>query len=140
MNRLALRGLLILVGAFLLCFAVFVALGPPRAEGGAQIDSAFFATLAAGAYALTALAAIVFARAVLGLFVDFSRPVTFFRVLGSITDPLVALFEPVTPGFFEPEIKPFYTAICIVFIKMLIFGGFGAPPPWLLLLIWLTLG
>jgi len=140
MNSLALRGLLILIGAFVLCFAVFVILGPPRAEGGAPVDSTFFATLAAGTYALTSLAAIVFSRAVLGLFVDFSRPVTFFRVLGSITDPLVALFEPVTPGFFEPAFKPFYTAICLFFIKVLIFGGFGAPPPWLLLLIWLTLG
>jgi len=140
MNSLALRGLLILIGAFLLCFAVFATLGPPRAEGGVPGDSAFFATVAAGTYALTSLAAIVFARAVLGLFVDFSRPVTFFRVLGSITDPLVALFEPVTPGFFEPALKPFYTAIVIFLIKVLMFGGFGAPPPWLLLLLWLTLG
>jgi uncharacterized protein YggT (Ycf19 family) len=140
MNSLALRGLLILIGAFVLCFAVFTSLGPPRAEGGAQGDSAVLATLVAGTYALTSLAAIVFSRAVLGLFVDFSLPVTFFRVLGSITDPLVALFEPVTPGFLEPAFKPFYAAFCLFFIKMLIFGGFGAPPPWVLLLIWLTLG
>ena len=140
MNSLALRGLLILMGAFVLCFAVFASLGPPRAEGGMQSDSAFLATLAAGTYALTSLASIVFSRAVLGLFVDFSRPVTFFRVLGSITDPLVALFEPVTPGFLEPAFKPFYAAFCLMFIKFLIFGGFGAAPPWLFLLLWLTLG
>ena len=140
MNSLALRGLMILTGAFVLCFAVFVSQGPPRAEGGAPSGSAFLATLAAGTYALTSLAAIVFSRAVLGLFVDFDRPVTFFRVLGSITDPLVALFEPVTPGFLEPALRPFYAAFCLFFIKMLMFGGFGAPPPWLLLLIWLTLG
>jgi uncharacterized protein YggT (Ycf19 family) len=140
MNSLALRGLLIMIGAFVLCFAVFVSQGPPRAEGGAQSGSAFLATLVAGTYALTSLAAIVFSRAVLGLFVDFNRPVTFFRVLGSITDPLVALFAPVTPGFLEPAFKPFYAAFCLFFIKLLIFGGFGAPPPWLLLLIWLTLG
>ncbi len=140
MDSHALRGLLIMIGAFMLCFAVFVIQGPPRAEGGARIDSTFFATVAAGTYALTSLAAIVFSRAVLGLFVDFNRPVTFFRVLGSITDPLVALFAPVTPGFLEPAFKPFYTAIVIFLVKVLIFGGFGAPPPWLLLLIWLTLG
>ena len=140
MNSPALRGLLILIGAFLLTFVVFMIQGSPRAEGGAQIDSTFFATVAAGTYALTSLAAIVFSRAVLGLFVDFDRPVTFFRVLGSIADPLVALFEPVTPGFLEPAFKPFYAAFCLFFIKMLMFGGFGAPPPWLLLLIWLTLG
>jgi uncharacterized protein YggT (Ycf19 family) len=140
MNSLALRGLLILIGAFVLCFAVFTSLGPPRAEGGAQGDSAVLATLVAGTYALTSLAAIVFSRAVLGLFVDFSLPVTFFRVLGSITDPLVALFEPVTPGFLEPAFKPFYAAFCLYFIKILLFGGFGAPPPLLLLMLWLTLG
>ena len=140
MNSQALRGLLILMGAFVLCFAVFTSLGPPRAEGGAEVDSGIFTTVAAGTYALTSLAAIVFARAVLGLFVDFSRPVTFFRVLGSITDPLTALFEPVTPGYFEPALKPFYTAICLFILKILMFGGFGAPPPWLLLLVWLTMG
>ena len=135
MSSLALRGLLILIGAFFLCFVVFKMQGPPMAEGGARIDSTFFATVAAGTYALTSLAAIVFLRAVLGLFVDFNRPVTFFRVLGSITDPLAALFEPVTPGFFEPDFKPFYTAICLFFLRILMFGGFGAPPPWLLLLV-----
>ena len=140
MNSLALRGLLILMGAFVLCFAVFTGLGPPRAEGGAQGDSAILATWVAGTYSLTSLAAIVFSRAVLGLFVDFSLPVTFFRVLGSITDPLVALFEPVTPGFLEPAFKPFYAAFCLYFIKLLMFGGFGAPPLMLMLMIWLTLG
>ena len=48
MNRTALRGLLILAGAFVLCFAVFASQGPPRAAGGAPSDSAFLATLAAG--------------------------------------------------------------------------------------------
>ncbi len=139
MESHALRGLLILIGAFLLCFAVFVIQGPPRAEGGAQIDSTFFATVAAGTYALTSLAAIVFSRAVLGLFVDFDRPVTFFRVLGSIADPFVALFAPVTPGFLDSAFKSFYAAFCLYFIKMLMFGGFGAPPPWILLIIWLSL-
>ncbi len=38
MNSLALRGLLILIGAFLLCFVVFASQGPPQAEGGARID------------------------------------------------------------------------------------------------------
>jgi len=139
MSSTALRGLLILIGAFVLCFAVFVLLGPPRAEGGAQSNSPFLATLAAGTYSLSSLAAIVFSRAVLGLFIDFNRPVTFFRVLGSITDPLVALFAPVTPGFLEASFKPFYAAFCLLFIKLLIFGGFGAPPLWLLLLVWLTM-
>ena len=97
MNKLAMRGLLILIVAFLLCFIVFMVQGPPRAEDGTRIDSPFFATVAAGTYTLTSLAAIVFSRAVLGLFIEFNRPVTFFRVLGTITDPLVALFEPVTP-------------------------------------------
>lgn len=135
MNSLALRGLLILIGAFLLTFVVFKLQGPPRAEGGAQIDSTFFATVAAGTYALTSLAAIVFSRAVLGLFVDFDRPVTFFRVLGSIADPFVALFEPVTPGFLDPAFRPFYAAFCLYFIKLLMFGIGTAPPPWVFILL-----
>ena len=139
MNSSAQRGLLILIGAFLLCFAVFMLLGAPRAEGGVKTDSIFFATLAAGTYSLTSLAAILFSRAVLGLFIDFDRPVTFFQVLGSITDPFIALFAPVTPGFLEAAFRPFYAAFCLLFIKMLVFGGFGAPPPWLLLLVWLTM-
>jgi uncharacterized protein YggT (Ycf19 family) len=109
--------------------------GPPRAEGGARIDSAFFATVAAGTYALTSLAAIVFSRAVLGLFVDFNRPVTFFQVLGSIADPFVALFMPVTPGFLDPAFRPFYAAFCLYFIKMLLFGIGAAPPPWVFILL-----
>ena len=135
MNKTALRGLLILLGAFLLTFVVFKLQGPPRAEGGTRINSTFFATVAAGTYDLTSLAAIVFSRAVLELFVDFSRPVTFFRVLGSITDPLVALFEPVTPGFLDPAARPFYAAFCLYFIKVLIFGIGAAPPPWVFLLL-----
>ncbi len=135
MNSLALRGLMILIAAFLLCFVVIKMQGPPIAEGGARIDSSFFATVAAGTYALTSLAAIVFLRAVLGLFVDFNRPVTFFRVLGSITDPLAALFEPVTPGFLDPAFRPFYAAFCLYFIKLLMFGIGTAPPPWVFILL-----
>ena len=135
MNSLALRRLLILIVAFLLCFSVFKAQGLPMAEGGARIDSTFFATVAAGTYALTSLAAIVFSRAVLGLFVDFNRPVTFFRVLGSIADPFVALFEPVTPGFLDPAFRPFYAAFCLYFIKLLMFGIGAAPPPWVFILL-----
>jgi uncharacterized protein YggT (Ycf19 family) len=135
MNSPALRGLLILIGAFLLCFIVFMVQGPPRAEGGAKLDSTFFATVAAGTYTLTSLAAIVFSRALLGLFVDFNRPVTFFRVLGTITDPFMALFDPVTPGFLHPAFKPFYTAFCLYFIKIMLFGIGAAPPPWVFILL-----
>jgi len=135
MNSLALRGLLILIGAFLLCFILFTVQGPPMAEGGVRIDSPFFATVAAGTYALTSLAAMVFARAVLGLFVDFNRPVTFFQVLGSITDPFMALFAPVTPGFLHPAFKPFHAAFCLYFIKMMLFGIGAAPPPWVFILL-----
>jgi uncharacterized protein YggT (Ycf19 family) len=135
MNSQALRALMILIGAFLLCFVVFMVQGPPRAVGALKIDSTFAATVAAGTYALTSLAAIVFARAVLGLFVDFSRPVTFFQVLGSVTDPFVALFEPVTPGFLVAAMRPFYAAFCLYFIKLLLFGVGAAPPPWVFILL-----
>lgn len=135
MSSLALRGLLIMIGAFLLTFLVFNVQGLPVAEGSKRVDSTFFATVAAGTYSLTSLAAIVFSRAVLGLFVDFSRPVTFFQVLGSITDPLIALFEPVTPGFLDPAFKPFFAAFCLYFIKILLFGVGAAPPPWVFILL-----
>ncbi len=135
MSDQALRGLLILLGAFGLCFVVFLGLGPPRSEGAPEVDSVFFATIVAGTYSLTSLAAILFARGVLGLFVDFSRPVAFFQVLGSITDPLIALCEPVTPGFVEPPLKPFLAAFWLYFLKVLVFGIGSIPPPWLFLLL-----
>ncbi|HSF94505.1 MAG TPA: hypothetical protein VLA52_05715 [Thermohalobaculum sp.] len=128
MDKLSLRALLILAGAYILCFAVFTTQGVPMAAGGERTDSVFLATLLAGAYTLTSLAAIVFSRAVLGLFVDFSRPVAFFRALANVTDPFMALFAPLTPGFLHPAFVPFYTAFCLYFIKLLIFGGLGAPP------------
>ena len=135
MDRLSFRAVLILVGAFLLCFAVFYWLGVPAAGGGPRPKSTVLAGLAAGSYSLTALAAIVFSRGVLGLFVDFSRPVAFFRALAGITDPFLALFGPLTPGFLHEATQPFYAAFCLYFVKFFIFGGFGAPPPWLLLLL-----
>ncbi len=135
MDSLSFRAILILAGAFLLCFAVFATLGLPIAEGGERIDSTVIATLAAGAYSLASLAAIVLARGVLGLFVDFSRPIAFFRALAGVTDPFMALFAPLTPGFLVEQMRPFYAAFCLYFIKMLIFGGFGAPPPWIFILI-----
>lgn len=107
----------------------------PVPGGGAPVRSPVLAALLAGAYALASLAAIVFARGVLGLFVDFTRPVAFFRALSRITDPLIALFAPVTPGFLHPAFRPFYAAFCLFFLKMLIFGGLGAPP----LLLYLAL-
>lgn len=107
-------------------------------ESSERIDSTVLATFAAGTYALTSLAAIVFSRAVLGLFFDFSRPVAFFRSLAGVTDPFVALFQPITPGFLHPAFRPFYAAFCLYFIKMLIFGGFGAPPPWVFILLALS--
>lgn len=138
MDRDSLRALVILAGAYLLAFLAFAAAGLPGTAGGPRPFSAPLAAWAAGSYALTSLAAIVFARAVLGLFINFARPVAFFRVLGGLTDPFVALFAPVTPGFLEPALRPFYAAFCLYFIKLLLFGALGAPPPWLLLLILLS--
>lgn len=137
MDNLAFRAVLILAGAFLLCFAVFEGIGLPMAEGGERVHSTFLATWVAGSYTLMALAATVFARGVLGLFVDFSRPVAFFRALAGVTDPFMALFAPITPSFLHEAMHPFYAAFCLYIIKFLIFGGFGVFPPSLLLLIML---
>ena len=138
MDSQSLRAILILAGAFLLCFAVFATQGVPVAQGSEPVRSGVLATVAAGAYSLTSLAAIVFARGVLGLFIDFSRPVAFFRALAGVTDPFLALFAPLTPGFLVEQMRPFYAAFCLYFIKMLIFGGFGAPPPWIFILFALS--
>jgi len=135
MDNLSFRAILILAGAFLMCFAIFATQGIPVAQGSVRIESTFLATLAAGTYSLTSLAAIVFARAVLGIFIDFSRPVAFFKALAGLTDPFVALFAPITPGFLHQAFQPFYAAFCLYFIKMMIFGGFGAPPPWVFILL-----
>jgi len=135
MDSLSLRAILILAGAFLLGFAIFSTQGVPMAEGGERVNSIIFATFAAGTYSLTSLAAIIFARAVLGLFVDFSRPVAFFRALAGVTDPFVALFAPITPGFLHEAFVPFYAAFCLYFVKMLVFGVAGAPPPWVFILL-----
>ena len=59
-------------------------------------------------------------------------------VLGSIADPFVALFAPVTPGFLVPPLKPFFAAFCLYFLKMMLFGIGAAPPPWVFLLIALS--
>ena len=138
MDSLSRRALIILAAAYVLAFAIFSAMGLPTAEGGERRFSGVLAAWAAGSYALTSLAAIIFARALLGLFVDFSRPIAFFRALGSLTDPFVALFAPVTPAFLAPPFRPFFAAFCLYFIKLLIFGALGAPPPWLLLLLVLS--
>lgn len=135
MDNLSLRAILILIGAFLLCFAVFATQGVPVAAGSEKVSSTILATFAAGTYSLTSLAAIVFSRAVLGIFIDFSRPVAFFRALAHVTDPFVALFAPLTPGFLLPAFHAFFAAFCLYFIKMMIFGGFGAPPPWVFILL-----
>lgn len=135
MDRLSFRAVLILVGAFLLCFGVFRWLGVPVAGGGPRPTSTVLASLAAGSYSLTALAALVFSRGVLGLFVDFSRPVAFFRAMAGLTDPFLALFGPLTPGFLHEAMQPFFAAFCLYFVKFFIFGGFGLAPPWLLLLL-----
>ena len=141
MNSPALRGLLILIGAFLLCLAVFMVQGVPFAAGGERTDSTILAIFLAGAYSLVSLGAIVFARGVLGLFIDFSRPIVFFRALAGVTDPLMALFTPITPGFLHPAFRPFYAAFCLFFIKVFLFGGFGMPPllPNLVIAIWFAM-
>lgn len=139
MDSLAFRAVVILAVAFLLSFAVFAGLGTPMAEGGTRTDSRILATLAAGSYTLASLAAIVFARGVLGLFVDFSRPVAFFRALAGLADPFMALFAPITPGFLHEAMRPFYAAFCLYFLKIFLFGGFGAPPIWLFAWLFLRL-
>lgn len=129
MRSSAFRGLVIIVGAYVLGVITFAAGGFP----------AIAAVFLGGSYALTALAALMFSRGVLELFLGVDRPITFFVVLRRITDPLLALFDPLTPGFLLPFAASLYAAFLFYLLKTFLFGDavLGVPP--LFILLWLRL-
>jgi hypothetical protein len=56
-------------------------------------------------------------------------------VLRKVSDPLLALVSPITPGFLVPFAMSLYAAFLFFFLKLFLFGdGFlGIPPLFILL-------
>jgi hypothetical protein len=125
MQSSALRGLLIVIVTYLGAVATFLI-------GGAPVIVAVYL---GGTYALTALTALLFSRGLLELVVGVDRDIAFFVVLRKISDPLLALVSPITPGFLVPFAVSLYAAFLFFFLKLFLFGdGFlGIPPLFILL-------
>ena len=115
----ALNGVLYLTGTYLLAVVTFLAGGAPG----------IVAVYLGGAYALSAIAAFLFARGLLE-FVFGEREITFFVVLRKVTNPFLALVAPITPGFLMPFAAALYGAFLFFFLKIVLFGDafFGLPP------------
>ncbi|WP_196259810.1 hypothetical protein [Pelagibacterium limicola] len=88
-----------------------------------------------GTYALTALAALMFSRGVLEFAIGVDRNIAFFVALRRVTDPLLAIFAPITPRFLLPFAASLYVAFLFFFLKLFLFGdGFlGIPPLFIVL-------
>ena len=125
MNALALRGLLIVGITYVLGVGIWI-------WGGAPANAAVFL---GASYALTALAAVLFSRGILEFFLGMDREIAFFVVLRRVTDPLIALFAPLTPGFLLPFAVTLYTAFLFYFFKVFLFGDalLGVPPLFIVL-------
>lgn len=125
MQSSALRGLLIVIVTYLGAVATFLIGGAPG----------IVAVYLGGTYALTALTALLFSRGLLELVVGVDRDIAFFVVLRKISDPLLALVSPITPGFLVPFAVSLYAAFLFFFLKLFLFGdGFlGVPPLFILL-------
>ncbi|ADZ70930.1 hypothetical protein [Polymorphum gilvum] len=121
----ALSGLLLLAATYLLAVVTFILGGAPGTV----------AVYLGGTYALTALAAFLFSRGVLEFVVGADRNITFFVVLRKLTDPLLALVAPITPGFLLPFAVSLYGAFLFFFLKLFLFGDayLGVPPLFILL-------
>ncbi len=121
----ALFGIGIMAITYLMAVATFII-------GGAPDTVAIYL---GGTYALTALAALMFSRGVLEFFVGVDRDIAFFVVLRRVTDPLLAIFAPITPRFLLPFAASLYVAFLFFFLKLFLFGdGFlGVPPLFIVL-------
>jgi hypothetical protein len=124
MSSLALRGLLIIAGSYVLVVVFFLMSGIPAA----------YAIYLGGTYALTALASFLMARGILEIFVSFDRDAVFFRNMKGLTDPLIALVAPITPGFLVPFATSLFAAFLYFFLKLFLFGDgyLGVPPLFIL--------
>lgn len=124
MQSPVIRGLLIVGLTYALAVVTFLIGGAPE----------IVAIYLGGTYALTALAALLFSRGVLEFFIGVDREIAFFVVLRRVTDPLIALVAPITPGFLLPFAVALYAAFLFFFLKLLLFGDayLGIPPLFIL--------
>lgn len=124
-----LGGVLLIAATYVLAVVTFLVGGAPQSV----------AVWLGGTYALTALAAFLFSRGVLEFVIGVDRDIAFFVVLRRVTDPLLALAAPLTPGFLLPFATSLYAAFLIFFLKLFLFGDayLGAPP--LFILLWLVI-
>jgi len=129
MSSPVLRGLLMLGGFYLLAVATFVLSDMPGEV----------AVYLGGTYALTAVAALLFSRGVLEFLIGVERDIAFFVVLRRVSDPLLALIAPITPGFLLPFAVSLYGAFLFFVLKLFLFGDayLGVPP--LFIVIYLVL-
>ena len=124
MSSLALRGLMIIAGSYVLVVVFFLVSSIPAA----------YAIYLGGTYALTALASFLMARGILEIFVSFERDATFFVSMRQLTDPLISLVAPITPGFLVPFATSLFAAFLYFFLKLFLFGDgyLGIPPLFIL--------
>ncbi|MFN4012050.1 MAG: hypothetical protein ACK4K8_19035 [Pannonibacter sp.] len=125
----AITGIFILAGTYVMAVVTFLLGGMP----------AEVAVLLGGTYALTAIAAFLFSRGVLEFVVGSDRNITFFVVLRKVTDPLLALVAPITPGFLMPFAMALYGAFLFFFLKVFLFGDAFLEVPPLFIIIYLML-
>jgi hypothetical protein len=127
MSSTALRGLFIIAITYILAVATFLFTQAPG----------IVAVYLGGTYALTALAALLFSRGILELFIGVDRDIAFFVVMRRISDPLLALLQPITPKFLLPFAVSLYAAFLFFFFKLFLFGDayLGVPPLFIVLYV-----
>jgi hypothetical protein len=127
MSSIALRGLFIIAITYILAVATFLFTQAPG----------IVAVYLGGTYALTALAALLFSRGILELFIGVDRDIAFFVVMRRISDPLLALLQPITPKFLLPFAVSLYAAFLFFFFKLFLFGDayLGVPPLFIVLYV-----
>ena len=79
-------------------------------------------------YVLGAVMWTLVARAALGLFLSSTSTWGFYRILRGLTDPLIRLFAPITPGFLIPPMVPLFVAWFFFMLRFYILPpllGFG---------------
>jgi len=130
MSASALHGILIVAITYVMAVATFLYTDAPG----------IVAVYLGGTYALTALAALLFSRGVLELLVGVDRDIAFFTVLRKVSDPLLALVQPITPKFLLPFAVSLYAAFLFFFLKVFLFGDafLGIPPLFILLYLLLV--
>ncbi len=130
MQSPVIRGLLIVGLTYALAVVTFLIGGAPE----------IVAIYLGGTYTLTALAALLFSRGILEFFIGVDFDIAFFVVLRRVTDPLIALAAPITPGFLLPFAVTLYAAFLFFFLKLMLFGDafLGVPPLFIVLFAFLV--